>query len=214
MDGVIRPEVEALLARLPALEACRGSIAAAAAALIACYRGGGQVLLCGNGGSAADCGHIAGELLKGFLRRRPLTEAQRQAFAAQGEEGAALAARLQRGLPAIDLTAHGALLTAALNDIGGEDVFAQQVVAFGRPGDVLLGLSTSGGAANVCNALRAARALGLTTIALTGQRGGAAAGLVDVAIRVPADETYLVQEYHLPVYHALCAAVEAAFFDQ
>ncbi len=214
MDGTIRPEVEALLARLPALEDCRGDITAATDMLIACFRRGGQVLLCGNGGSAADCGHIAGELLKGFLRRRPLTEAQRQAFAAQGEESAALADRLQRGLPAIDLTAHGALLTAALNDIGGEDVFAQQVVAFGRPGDVLLGLSTSGGAANVCNALRAARALGLGTIALTGQRGGAAASLADVAIRVPADETYRVQEYHLPVYHALCAAVEAVFFDR
>lgn len=174
--------------------------------LVDCFAGGGKLLLCGNGGSAADCGHIAGELLKGFLKKRPVPGA----LCAQVPQ----AAGLQQGLPAIDLTAHAAAITAIANDLGGEAVYAQQVLAYGRPGDVVLGISTSGSAANVNFALQTARALGLKTLGLTGRSGGKMKETCDVLLNVDADETYRIQELHLPLYHALCAGVEAHFFAE
>lgn len=179
-------------------------LAAATAAVIACFAAGGKLLLCGNGGSAADCGHIAGELLKGFLKKRPLPP--ELCAAVPG------AAALQGGLPALDLTAQAPALTAIANDLGGEAIFAQQVLAYGRAQDLLLGISTSGNAANVLLAMRIARARGLKTIALTGRGGGALAGACDILLDVDETETYRVQEKHLPLYHTLCAAVEAHFF--
>lgn len=178
----------------------------AADALIRCFENGGKVLLCGNGGSSADCAHIAGELLKGFLKKRPVPTALL--------EQVPQAASLQCGLPAIDLTAQAAAISAAANDLGGETVFAQQVLAYGRPGDVLIGISTSGNAANVDLAMRVARARGLTTIGLSGASGGRLRETADILLNVPETETYLVQEKHLPLYHAICAAVEAHFFAE
>ncbi len=180
--------------------------AAALEALIRCYENGGKVLLCGNGGSAADCGHIAGELLKGFLKKRPVPT---ELTAAVPE-----AAKLQCGLPAIDLTAHAAAITAVANDLGGELAYAQQVMAYGRPGDVLIGISTSGNAQNVDIALRTARALGLVTIGMSGASGGKMRNTCDILLNVDATETYLIQEKHLPLYHALCAGVEEHFFKE
>ncbi len=180
--------------------------AAALAALIKCYENGGKVLLCGNGGSAADCGHIAGELLKGFLKKRPLPADLIAAVPG--------AQKLQCGLPAIDLTAHTAALTAIANDLGGDAVYAQQVMAYGAPGDVLIGISTSGNAANVGFALRLARARGLVTVGMTGRSGDAMRELCDILLNVDAEETYRIQELHLPLYHALCAGVEAHFFAE
>lgn len=178
--------------------------------LASTVRAHGKILLCGNGGSAADCEHIAGELMKGFCMPRRLLEEQRARFRDAGiPEWEKLADALQRGIPAITLTGHPSLATAVINDNAPEHVFAQQVMALGRPGDVLIGISTSGNAKNVLAAAHTARALGLQTIGLTGSRGGHLAKWCDRCIRVPAEETFHVQELHLPVYHALCLALEA-----
>ena len=161
-------------------------------------------------GSAADAEHIVGELMKGFRLKRPLPAALRERLAAFGAGG--LADRLQGALPAMALSGASPLATAIGNDQDGVLCFAQQVLGYGRPGDVFLGLSTSGNARNVVAAARVARALGLRTIALTGRDGGVLAAVVELAVKAPATETYLIQEMHLPIYHALCAAVEEGIF--
>ncbi len=205
--------IEALIAGHPQLSGCRGPIEEAARALIAGFRAGGKLLLCGNGGSCADCDHIVGELVKGFLNKRPLPASMQDAIRrALPEGGDALAAALQGGLPAINLAAHSALFTAFANDVNADYAFAQQVLAYGRPGDLLLAISASGNARNVAAAAAAARAAGMTAIGLTGATGGSLKPLVDIAICVPATETMHVQELHLPVYHALCAQIEQALF--
>lgn len=180
----------------------------AVALLIDCFENGGKLLLCGNGGSAADCAHILGELVKGFMKKRPLSEALIRKI------GAPWAEKLQAGLPAIDLTANNALIAAVSNDQSGDLPYAQQVMAYARPGDVLIGISTSGNAENVCRAMMTARALGVKTIALTGAGGGKMAALCDILLAVDERETYKVQEKHLPLYHRLCAEVESHFFAE
>ena len=194
-----------LYSRYPALEECRDAIEAAREAWISCYEQGGKLLICGNGGSCADASHIVGELMKGFLKKRPVDEAMVRATGCD---------RLQRGLPAIDLTAQGAVISAINNDLGGECVYAQQVLAYGREGDVLLGSSTSGNAKNVLMAMRAARQLGMHTAALTGLGGGKMGEEADLLLDVPEKETYRVQEEHIRLYHQLCARVEAHFFEK
>ncbi len=202
-----------LLERYPALGVCRADIEAAHQALTASWSAGGKLLVCGNGGSAADADHIVGELMKGFLSLRPLDEKVRARLrAVDAQLGAELAGKLQKALPVINLAAPTALSTAFANDVSGEMGFAQAALGYGRAGDVLMGISTSGNAANVRAALVVARANGLATIGLTGRSGGKMAGLCDVLIRVPADRTFEVQELHLPVYHCLCAMAEAHFF--
>ncbi len=168
--------------------------------LIDCYRSGGKLLLCGNGGSAADCGHIVGELMKGFLKHRPT-----------GSDDEVIA-RLQGGLPAISLCESAAIFTAFCNDVDPDLVFAQQVYGLGREGDVLMGITTSGNSSNVLKAMDVARKLGMKTLSLTGGSGGHIRGLSHVCIVAPEQETYRVQELHLPIYHCICAAVEEAFF--
>jgi D-sedoheptulose 7-phosphate isomerase len=198
--------IELCIQRYPALEVCREAIEKTVDMICSMYRRDGKLLLCGNGGSAADCEHISGELLKGFLLlRKPLTE---EVEGLRPE----IAAGLQRGIQAIPLTSLSALSTAFGNDVAPENTFAQAVFALGSQGDAFLGLSTSGNAENVCRAAEVARKKGLPTIALTGEGGGRLAPLCDVAIRVPAKETYQIQEYHLPVYHAICAQVEENLF--
>ncbi len=177
-------------------------------ALLKSFRGGGRLLLCGNGGSAADCAHIAGEFIKGFMKKRPLGEKLIQDIGEPWAKG------LQMGLPAIDLTCHSALIAAVANDIDGASVYAQQVLAFGRPGDVIIGISTSGNAENVCRALTVGNALGLVTVGLTGRSGGRMKPLCQHLLNVDAEETYKVQELHLPLYHRLCARVEEALFQE
>jgi D-sedoheptulose 7-phosphate isomerase len=172
------------------------------------FAGGGKLLLCGNGGSAADCEHIAGELMKGFLLKRPAPAQFASHASLTGGEGA----KLQGALPAIPLTGMPSLSTAYANDADPHMVFAQQVYGLGRAGDMLLGISTSGDARNVCSALRVARAIGMRTFGMAGRGGGEMLALCDVCALMPSDETYRVQEQHLPFYHALCAMLEAAFF--
>lgn len=201
-----KPHLSALIERLPELEACRTSIADTYEALHGCFTSGGKLLLCGNGGSAADADHWAGELLKGFGQKRPLPAKARKKLPPY------VARHLQGALPAIPLTNFPALSSAFCNDVAPALVFAQLTFALGRPGDVLVALSTSGNARNVCLAVETARARGLRTIALTGARGGRLHELCDLSIRVPSKETYRVQEYHLPIYHCLSLMLEDAFF--
>ncbi len=206
--------LEDLYRRYPALRPCAADIGRALDMLTACYRNGGKLLACGNGGSAADADHLVAELMKDFLRPRPLEgEVRRRLEEAEGADGRFLAGSLQGALPAISLGAHGALLSAFSNDRAPEAAFAQQVLGYGRPGDVLVCFSTSGNSRNAVLAAVAARSLGLAVVGLTGRAGGKLAPLCDASVRVPAEETYQVQELHLPVYHALAAALEAEFFQ-
>lgn len=184
---------------------CEKEIAQAVDMIIESFRSGGRLYVCGNGGSAADSAHIVGELVKGFMKKRPLPEELSKAL-----DGAPL----QMGLPAIDLTAQSAVIAAINNDQGGECVYAQQVLAYGRKNDVLIGISTSGNAKNVILAMKTARLLDMKTISLTGIGGGKMKELSDCCIRVPESETYRVQELHLPVYHEICARVESAFYEE
>lgn len=204
-----------LLERYPSLLSCKEAIAAACELLIDCYRRGGKLLLCGNGGSCADCEHISGELMKGFLEKRPLSEGQRASMKARCETlEEAVLCRLQCALPAIPLASMTALGTAFSNDVDPELAFAQSTLALGKEGDVLIAISTSGNAKNVCHAARVARGLNMGVLALTGEGGGELAGIADVAVRVPEREPYKAQELHMPIYHYLCAAVETAFFKE
>jgi D-sedoheptulose 7-phosphate isomerase len=181
--------------------------------LVAAYVDGHKVLTCGNGGSAADAEHIVGELMKGFLSKRPLSAEARQALVeAGGDDGAYMAENLQTPLPAISLVSSVSLATAFANDVAPELTFAQQVYGLGQPGDVLIALSTSGNSRNVVLAVLAARVRGMRTIGMTGGSGGRLKELCDVTINVPAQATPVIQELHLPVYHYLCAAVEARMF--
>ena len=207
--------IDEVLERCPALAGLRDELTRAAGAVCACHRAGGKLLVCGNGGSAADCEHIVGELVKGFLLPRtiPPADADRLRALPVGDPATAdLARRLQRGVAAVSLTGHPSLATAIDNDTGRELVFAQQVYVYGRPGDILLALSTSGNSPNVLRALAVARAFGLRTVGLTGSRPGRMDALCDVLLKVPAQETHKVQELHLPVYHTLCLMVEQELF--
>lgn len=205
--------IEEMTQRYPALGACAEDVRAAVDTLIECYRAGGKILLCGNGGSAADCEHIAGEFLKGFLSLRPSTEDELASLSeALGDP--AKASKLQRGISAIPLPSISGALSAFANDVDAELVYAQLVYALGKQGDVLIAISTSGNSKNAVAAAKVARARGLKTVALTGMKGGSLADVCDVCVKAPEKETYKVQEYHLPIYHAICAQVEDILFEE
>lgn len=206
--------IELLVERYPDLESCRAEVEAAAKILIDAYQQGGKLLVCGNGGSSSDSAHIVGELMKSFVLPRRLTESQSTALRKMGTEGAVMSEMLQQGLPAIDLTAQAGVNTAFLNDVDPVLCFAQQALVYAQPGDVLMGLSTSGNSANVIKAGIAAKSKGASLIGLTGAGKCRMDELFDVVIHVPARETYQVQEYHLPIYHALCLEIERAFFAE
>jgi len=203
-----------LTARYPALACVEGDVRAAYDTLHDCFAAGGRVYLCGNGGSAADCEHMAGELLKCFKLPRPMKDDFKAVLCAYGEDGKVLAEGLEGGLPVVSLTGHIAFSTAFQNDNTPALVFAQQVNAYGQAGDVLVVFSTSGNSKNCIYATICAKAKGLKVITLTGGTGGKLAPMSDVAVVVPAKETYQVQEFHLPVYHALCAMLEEEFFGK
>jgi D-sedoheptulose 7-phosphate isomerase len=207
--------LDELVSRYPRLTECRADIESAYRVLKACFAAGGTLLVCGNGGSASDAEHIVGELMKGFLLPRPVPEDLRARLReVDPVMGDALARTLQGALRAVNVSAGLALPTAFANDVSAEHAFAQAVHGLGRRGDMLMGISTSGNAANVRAALCVARASGMATIGLTGRGGGKMAALCDVIIRVPATRTFEVQELHLPVYHCLCAMVEERFFSR
>jgi len=211
---VILEHVEAVLERCPALSGVRAELVAAAEAICACHRRGGKVLVCGNGGSAADSEHIVGELVKGFVlpRRIPPADAVRLAGTGDAETTAELTGKLQQGVAAMSLTGHPSLATAIDNDTGRQMIFAQQVYVCGRPGDILIALSTSGNSVNVLHALTVARAFGLRTIGFNGSRPAKMDPLCDILLKVPETETHKIQELHLPAYHTICLLVEQELF--
>ena len=205
--------IDLLVTRYPQLEGIRQEIIDAYLVLEECYENGGKLLVAGNGGSAADSEHIAGELMKRFKIPRPVTkEYANKLIKIDPERGPGLAKNLERSLMAIPLVAHEALTTAYINDVDGLGVFAQQLLGFGKAGDVFLGISTSGNSKNVMYATVVARASGIKIIGLTGFNGGELAKVADVAIKVPETETYMIQELHLPIYHSLCLMLEDKFF--
>ncbi len=204
-----------LLQRYPCLEVCKEEIAKARDALIACYEADGKVMICGNGGSCADADHIVGELMKGFLSLRPLSKEKKEEMKANTNlVDDELLSKLQGGLPAFSLPSMTALNMAFCNDVDPELIYAQPIMAMGRKNDVLIAISTSGNSKNVFGAVKVAKALGITVIGLTGGKGGKLKEYADVAITVPENETFKIQELHLPVYHYLCAAVEQHFFGE
>jgi D-sedoheptulose 7-phosphate isomerase len=205
--------IEQLISKYPELDSCASDIQAAFNILRTCYRDGGKVLTCGNGGSAADAEHIVGELMKGYLLKRSIPEKTRaKLLATSPQNGEYLADNLQGGLPAISLVSQNSLLSAIANDTAADMVFAQQVYGYGREGDTVISISTSGNARNVIHAMQVARALDLHTIALTGPSGGMLKSLCEVCICVPGENTPAVQERHLPIFHTLCAILEEEFF--
>lgn len=213
LERRLQKQVDLLIERYPVLKVCEQSIIDAYLVMEECYLNDGKLLIAGNGGSAADSEHIAGELMKRFKTPRPVTpEFAKKLKSIDPERGENLAHNLERGLMAIPLVAHEALSTAYINDVDGLGVFAQQLFGFGRPGDVFLGISTSGNSENVMSATVVARAIGIKVIGLTGAKGGELAEVADVVIKVPETETYMIQELHLPVYHCLCLMLEDRFF--
>ncbi len=199
--------------RYPGLEACKNDIREACLAVIHCYSNHGKLLLCGNGGSCSDAGHIAGELMKSFERKRPIDKNLEGSLkAVSSERGAFIAERLQNALPAISLNAHSALYSAISNDMDASLVFAQQVAGYGENGDVLIAISTSGNSQNIIDAAITAKAKGITVIGLTGQKGGKLKPYCDVTICVPSTSTAEIQELHQPIYHSICRIVENRFF--
>lgn len=213
LDKRLYKHIELLIKRYPMLDIIKRDIIDSYLILEECYEHDGKLLIAGNGGSAADSEHIAGELMKRFKIPRPVSdEYAKKLIEIDPVNGPILAKNLEQSLMAIPLVAHEALTTAYINDVDGLGVFAQQLMGFGRKGDVFLGISTSGDSKNVLNAAIVARASGLKIVGLTGQKGGKLAEVSDVAIKVPETETYQIQELHLPVYHCLCLMLEDRFF--
>lgn len=215
MSNKIEAHVNHLIDRYPKLTVCRDDIMAAYELLEAAYSNGRKLLVCGNGGSASDSEHIVGELMKEFkLKRKVYSDHAAVLKEIDPELGQTLAEHLQGALPAISLTGHSSLQTAYMNDAVPELVFAQQVNGYGQPGDVYLGISTSGNSKNVLYAAVNAKAKSLKVIGLTGAKENKLMKYADVCIRVPETETYKIQELHLPVYHCLCLMLEDHFFGE
>jgi len=212
-DLAINAKLDKLFEKYPELVKCRTSIEEAFGAIKRAYQSGRKVLLAGNGGSAADCEHVVGELMKGFMSKRPLPYEMKEKLKDFSDGDDYLGENLQGALPAISLVSHTALMTAFANDVAPDMVFAQQVYGYGKAGDVLIGFSTSGNSTNINHAVKVAKALGLVTIGFTGKSGGALKKLCDVTISVPFDSTPDIQERHLPIYHTLCILLEEAFFE-
>lgn len=205
--------IDLLIKRYPSLESIKKDIINGYLIMEECYLNNGKLLIAGNGGSAADSEHIAGELMKRFKLPRPVSkELADKLKLVDGVRGEELAKNLECSLMAIPLVAHEALSTAYINDVDGYGVFAQQLLGFGREGDVFLGISTSGNSKNVMNATVVARALGIKIVGLTGAKGGELSTVADVTVKVPETETYMIQELHLPIYHCWCLMLEDKFF--
>lgn len=213
LEPRVARHVDVLIERYPQLLEVKQDIIDAYFVMEECYEHDGKLLIAGNGGSAADSEHIAGELMKRFETPRPVPpefrDKLREIDPIRGED---LAKNLERGLMAIPLVAHEAMTTAYINDVDGYGVFAQQLYGFGRKGDVFLGISTSGNSKNVLSATVVARALGIKIVGLTGNTGGEFAKVADVAVVVPEKRTYMIQELHLPIYHCWCLMLESRFF--
>lgn len=214
MDRTEKNHFEKLVSRIPELDFLLPKLNQLAADMIGLYRNGGTLFLAGNGGSCCDCEHIAGELLKGFKRMRPLPDDLKQKYQENfGGRGAYIASKLQQGLRAVTLNSHPGLVSAFSNDVDGDLTYAQQLNALAKAGDILIGISTGGNASNIEAAFMTARMNNVKTVLFTGNRHGKCEQYADLVIDAPHAETYVIQEYHIAIYHALCLEVEAAFFD-
>ena len=203
-----------LINRYPVLTSCLSDIEAAENAIIRSFEAGGKLLLCGNGGSAADCDHIVGELMKGFLSGRQLSEEQKESMISRANTiNREWLGQLQGALPAISLPSATALNMAFCNDVNPELLYAQQLMGLGKREDILLCISTSGNSKNVYAAAVVGKALGLTVVGLTGKTGGKLKAISDICICAPETETFKIQELHLPIYHEICAQAERHFFS-
>ena len=205
-----------MIKNYPALEICRENLFEMVETICDAFRGGGKLITCGNGGSAADAMHIVGELMKGFILPRRIekfnpefVQRAQELFPADVEY---FKANLQSALPAVSLVGETSLLTAFANDVSPNLIFAQQIFGLGKKGDVLLAISTSGNSDNVLFAVEVAKIMGIKVVAMTGQRGGRLRHQSDVAVCVPANSSYQIQEFHLPIYHMICLAAENEFF--
>lgn len=215
LERRLEKHIDLLVKRYPVLEQCKDDIINGYLLMEEAYENGNKLLIAGNGGSAADSEHIAGELMKRFKTPRKVPDDfAKKLCEIDPDRGPSLAENLECGLMAIPLVAHEALTTAYINDVDGLGVFAQQLFGYGREGDVFLGISTSGNSKNVMNATVVARALGIKVLGLTGAKGGELASVADVAVKVPETETYMIQELHLPVYHCWCLMLEDRFFGK
>jgi D-sedoheptulose 7-phosphate isomerase len=204
-----------LIRRYPAIAGLKEDVRRTYEIILDSLENGGTVFTCGNGGSASDSEHIAGELLKGFVLKREVNIELKKQFSDKfGEDGLKLANKLQYGLRAISLTSHPAFITAFANDVDANLIFAQQLFGLGRKGDVLVAISTSGNSANIYNCILTASIMGIKTALLTGKSGGRCGALVDVALKMPETEAYKIQEYHLPIYHTLCLMIEDYFYGK
>ena len=212
MKETTRQILAGMIERYPQMQANENEVLAVYEILEKCFATGHRLYLCGNGGSASDCEHIAGELLKSFKKPRPLAGDLVEGLKKCGDRGQVLIENLQGGLPTVSLCGHTAFSTAFQNDCDPMFVFAQQVGAWGENGDVLLTLSTSGNSKNCIYAATVAKAKNMSVVALLGGSGGELKSLADASVVVPEKETYKVQELHLPVYHCLCAMLEEEFF--
>ena len=198
------------------MEICRADLIISVEKICESFRAGHKLITCGNGGSATDAFHIVGELMKGFKLPRKIEDFKPE-FLKRAEDLFPndvnyFKANLQCALPAISLVGETALTTAFANDNAPDLAFAQQLFGIGKKGDVLLAISTSGNSDNVIYAVEVAKIIGVTSIALTGRRGGKLKHLSDYAVCVPADTAYTIQEFHLPVYHMFCLAAENEFY--
>lgn len=209
----IEKHLELLLRRYPDLIDIKEDIWSAYLILEDCVKKSGKILIAGNGGSAADSEHIVGELMKSFkLPRRLQANYADKLIETDKKLGTVLVDKLQGAIPAIALDGHVALTTAYMNDVEPLLCFAQQVNGYGMSGDVFWGISTSGNSKNILYASVTAKAKGLKLIGLTGSNDSALSKICDVCIKAPQTETYMVQEYHLPIYHCLCLMLEERFF--
>ena len=211
----LQKHIDLLMERHPASEVCKQDIVDVYLIMEECYENGGKLLVAGNGGSAADSEHIAGELMKRFKIQRPVSDKYaKKLLEIDPERGPGLAKNLERSLMAIPLVAHEALTTAYINDVDALGVLSQHLMGFGREGALFLGISTSGNSKNVMNATVVARASGIKEIGLAGAKDGELATVSDVVIKAPETETYMIQELHLPIYHCLCLMLEDRFYGK
>lgn len=200
--------------RFPELKETPGSLKKAAKIIIEAFENDNFLYLCGNGGSAADCEHIAGELLKSFKCKRELSFDLKNKFKQFSNDGKELAQKLECGLRVIALTSHPSFSTAFANDVDASMIFAQQLLALSKKDDVVLGITTSGNAQNIKKCFITAKVKGLKTVLLTGKSGGACAEFADCIIKVPETETFLIQEKHVAIYHTLCLIIEDYFYGK
>lgn len=215
MKKIVKNELEELIKRYPQLDVCKKDIEKAYLLLQKTYDKNGKLLIAGNGGSAADSEHIAGELMKRFKITRPINkELADKLMKIDPERGERLVKNLEMPLRAVPLTSHIAITTAYMNDADATGVFAQQMLGFGNEGDVFLAISTSGNSENIISACVVAKAMGIKIIGLTGEKESKLSKYADICIRVPETETYKIQELHLPVYHALCLMLESNYFGK